>query len=198
VTGPEPRGATNASPRALANPGPILLVVAIGAIAVIVAIGSILRRPAVPAVVSEDYSRVAARLLVPDVRGADAVAVARALNGQHPSIAVQLPVLDDAGYLLEGGAVRPMREKPGVVGIYRNQRMDLLVTHVYQGVVSELPGPPEVRDVDGRRFVIQRKANNILVFWQHGPLVMVVTSSLPFEQVIRLADAAARSVDAQK
>lgn len=198
MTDSEPPGSPNAPPRPLASPGPILIVVAIGAIAVILAIASILKRPAVPAVVSEDYSRVAARLLVPEVSGADAVAVARALNRRQPSIAVRLPSLEEAGYALDGGAVRQMSGKPGVVAIYRNRRMDFLVTHVYEGAVSELPGPPEVRQVDDRRFVIQRKSSNILVFWQHGPLVMVVTSSLPIEQVIKLASAAARSVDAQK
>ena len=191
-------GSFRASERPLAKPGPILVVVAIGAIALIVAIVSILRRPAVPAVISEDYARVAGRLLVPEVPGADPIAVARSLNARQPSIVVRLPSLGEAGYTLEGTAIRTMSDKPGVVAIYRNRAMDLLVVHVYRGVLSELPGPPEVRQVNQRRFVIQRKSTNILVFWQDGPLVMVVTSSLPIEQVIKLAEKAAQSVDAQE
>jgi hypothetical protein len=197
VSASQPRGSQDAAPRPLANPGPILIVVTIGAIAVIVAIASILKRPAVPAVVSEDYSRVAARLLVPDVRGADAAAVAQGLNRRQPALSVRLPSLDEAGYALEGGALRAIWNRPGVVAIYRNRRMDVLVTHIYQGVLADLPGPPEVRRVNNRTFIIHRKANNILVFWQDGPVVMVVTSSLPIEQVIKLADAAARSVEAK-
>jgi hypothetical protein len=89
-----------------------------------------------------------------------------------------------------------MSNQPGVVAIYRNRALDLLVVHTYRGALSELPGPPEMRQVNQRRFVIQRKATNILVFWQDGPLVMVVTSTLPVEQVIKLAEKAARSVEA--
>ena len=52
ATGSEPR---HASSRPLANPAPILIVVAIGAIALIAGIVSIVRNPTVPAVISEDY-----------------------------------------------------------------------------------------------------------------------------------------------
>ena len=106
VTNSASPGSVGASARPLANPGPILVVVTIGAIALIVAIASILRRPAVPAVISEDYTRVAGRLLVPEVRGADPDAVARGLNARQPSFVVRLPSFGDAGYTLEGGAIR--------------------------------------------------------------------------------------------
>jgi hypothetical protein len=195
VTAAVPRG-EHESPRPLASPVPILMVVTLGAIAVIVAIFSILRHPTVPAVISEDYTRVAGGLLVPEVRGADPAAVARALNARRPSLGVRLPQLRDAGYSLEGGAIRAMSEQPGVVAIYRNRAMDLLVAHAYHGTLSDLPGPPEVRQANGHRFVLQRKATNILAFWQQGPVVMVVTSSLPVEQVVKLAVQAAHSLDA--
>jgi hypothetical protein len=196
MTAPAPPGPGNTPSRPLARPGPILVVVAIGALAIIVAIASIVRRPAVPAVISEDYTRVAGSLLLPEVRDADPAALARALNGRQRSLVVRLPLLRDAGYMLEGGAIRRVSDKPGVVAIYRNRAMDLLVAHAYQGSLSELPGPPEVRQVSGRRFVLQRKSTNILVFWQEGPVVMVVTSSLPVEQVVKLATHAAQSLDA--
>ena len=176
-------------PRPLASPVPILVVVTIGAIAVIVAICSILRHPAVPAVISEDYTRVAGGLLVPEVRGADPDAVARALNAVNRRSASACRNCATPDIRWKGARSAPMSEQPGVVAIYRNRAMDLLVAHAYQGTLSELPGPPEMRQVNGRRFVIQRKATNILVFWQDGPVVMVVTSSLPVEQVIKLADA---------
>ena len=55
-----------------------------------------------------------------------------------------------------------------------------------------------MRQIDGRRFVIQQKAANILVFWQDGPVVRVITSNLPVEQVLRLAANAALSLDTKK
>lgn len=196
MTDAAPREAHHASLRPLASPGPILVVVTIAALAMIVAVASIVRRPAVPAVISEDYSRVAGSLLLPDVRESDPAALARALSRRQSSLALRLPRLRSAGYTLEGGAVRPMSNQPGVVAMYRNRALDLLVVHAYQGSLSELPAQPEVRQVGGRRFVLQRKATNILVFWQDGPVVMVITSSLPVEQVIKLATQAAQSLDA--
>jgi hypothetical protein len=184
------------SSRPLASPWPILIVIAIGAMAVIAAIASIVRQPTVPAVISEDYSRVAARLLLPGMRDADPSRLGRALMARQPALVVRLPSLSQDGYTLEGGAIRSMLGRPGVVAIYRNPAMDLVVVHAYQGVLSELPGPPEVRQTNNRRFVLQRKATNILAFWQVGPTVTVMTSSLPVEQVVRLAARAARSIDA--
>src|SRR4029453_2039126 len=107
VTAASPRGA-HESPRPLASPVPILIVISLGAIAVSVAIFSILRHPTAPAVIAEDYTRVAGGLLVPEVRGTDRAAVARALNARHPSLVVRLPQLRDAGYSLGGGAIRPL------------------------------------------------------------------------------------------
>ena len=189
------RGALPPSSRPLANPAPILTVVAIGGIAIIAAIVSILRHPTVPAVISEDYSRVAARLLLPDVQGSDRAIVSRELAARQPALRVTLPSLSGASYALEGATVRQMRDAPGVVAIYRNPELDLVVAHAYVGTTADLPGPPEVRQIDGRRFVIQRKATNILVFWQDGPVVRVMTSNLPSEQVLRLAANAALSLD---
>jgi hypothetical protein len=190
---PDARG-PHPSARPLATPGPILIVVGIGALAAIATLASIVRQPTVPAVISEDYSRVAARLLLPEVRDADPSRLARALTGRQGSLVVRLPSLSDAGYILEGGAIRTMLGRPGVVAIYHNRALDLVVAHAYQGALSELPGPPEIRQTEHRHLVLHRKATNILVFWQVGPTVMVITSSLPVEQVVRLAVTAARSV----
>ena len=192
------REALQPSSRPFANPTPILAVVAIGAIAVITAIVSILRHPTVPTVISEDYSRVAALLLLPDVQGGDRAMVSRELAARQPALRVTLPSLSGASYALEGATVRQMLDAPGVVAIYRNRALDLVVAHAYVGTTADLPGPPEVRQIDGHRFVIQRKATNILVFWQDGSVVRVITSNLPAEQVLRLAANAALSLDTKK
>ena len=123
--------------------------------------------------------------------------VSRELAARQPALRVTLPSLSGASYALEGATVRQMLDAPGVVAIYHNRALDLVVAHAYAGTTADLPGPPEVRQIDGRRFVIQRKATNILVFWQDGPVVRVITSSLPVEQVVRLATNAAQSLDAK-
>ncbi len=135
--------------------------------------------------------RVAGGVLVPDVKATDPFALAETLRARQSSLAARVPALTDAGYELAGGAVRPIDDRPGIIAVYRNRPLDLLVFHAYHGRVSELPGTPEIRKDRGRVYAVHRKSTNILVFWQEGPVVMVLTSSLPVEQVMKLAFAAA-------
>ena len=44
-----------------------------------------------------------------------------------------------------------------------------------------------MREQHGRRYFVHRKSTNVLVFWQDGSRVDVLTSSLPAEQVVALA-----------
>jgi anti-sigma factor RsiW len=170
-------------------------VVLLGAVAIAGAVASILRHPGIPALIAEDYMRVAGGVLVADVQAADPEVLARSLRARQASLAARVPALRDAGYELAGGAVHPIAGRPGIIGIYRNRALDLLVFHAYQGSASELPGTPEVRENRGRVYTLQRKSTNILVFWQEGPVVMVLTSTLPVEQVVKLAFAAAAAGD---
>ena len=50
-----------------------------------------------------------------------------------------------------------------------------------------MPETTDVRDQHGRRYFVHRKATNVLVFWQDGSRLDVLTSSLPAEQVFALA-----------
>jgi anti-sigma factor RsiW len=165
--------------------------VLLGGVAIGVAIASILRHPETPALIAEDYMRVAGGLLVPDVQVDDPDTLARSLQARQASLAARVPALTDAGYELAGGAVRPIDDRPGIITVYRNRSLDLLVLHTYQGSVSELPVAAEVREHRGRVYSLHRKSTNILVFWQEGPVVMALTSTLPVEQVMKLAFAAA-------
>jgi anti-sigma factor RsiW len=180
--------------RPLASSRPILFVVLVGAAAIAAAIASILRHPGIPALIAEDYMRVAGGVLVPDVRATDPFALAESLRARQASLAARVPALTDAGYELAGGAVRPIDDRPGIIAIYRNRPLDLVVFHAYHGRVSELLGTPEVREDRGRVYAVHRKSTNILVFWQEGPIVMVLTSSLPVEQVLKLAYTAAAPI----
>lgn len=177
--------------RPLVEPGPVIVVAAIGLIAIAGLIVSLFRHPGVPAVVAEDYTRVAGGVLAPEVRGADAAALTAALAARQPGLDARVPDLSGAGYRLAGGAVHAMAGQPGVVAIYRNDLQDLLVFHAFEGHVSDLPNTTDVRKHEGRRYYVHRKAADILVFWQDGPRVLVVTSSLPAEQVLKLAYEAA-------
>ena len=71
--------------------------------------------------------RVAGGVLVPDVRATDPFALAESLRARQMSLAARVPALTDAGYELAGGAVRPIDDRPGIIAIYRNRPLDLVV-----------------------------------------------------------------------
>ena len=73
------------------------------------------------------------------------------------------------------------------VAIYRNGDQDLVVWHQFLGTTADLPDTNDVREQHGRRYFVHRKSTNVLVFWQDGSRVDVLTSSLPTEQVVALA-----------
>jgi hypothetical protein len=177
--------------RPLVEPGPVLVVAGIGLVAILGLVISLFRQPEIPAVVSLDYTRVAGGLLVPEVPEAGAAELSAALEGRLPGFGARVPDLTKAGYRLAGGAVHEMAGRRGVVAIYRNGLQDLLVFHAFEGKMADLPKTNDVRTHDGQRYFVHRKAADILVFWQDGSRVLVVTSSLPVEQVVKLAYLAA-------
>jgi hypothetical protein len=181
-----------AEERPLVSGGPIVVVAAIGLIAVAAVVLSLFRHPGMPALIAEDYMRVAGSLLVPEIATSDANRLTASLLERQPACRARIPDLRDQGFMLAGGAVRTVDHRPGVVAIYRNGLMDLVVIHAFAGAASDVPASSEVRQQDGRQFYIHRKSTNVLVFWHEGESVMVLTSSLPAEQVFRLALSASR------
>ncbi|HEX7085872.1 MAG TPA: hypothetical protein VF198_05875 [Vicinamibacterales bacterium] len=172
--------------RPLAEARPFIIVAALGAIAVSIVVALLFRDPGMPAHVNQDYMRVAGKVLRAELPLADAQALTAALRDRF-SQPVTVPALADLQYELEGGAISELGGRPAAVAIFHSDRRDLLVWHAYEGQVSELPSTPDVRDQDGRRYYVHRKTTNTLVFWQDGPVVACITSSLPSEQVFEIA-----------
>jgi anti-sigma factor RsiW len=178
------------SARPLNDPGLFVTISVVAAVAIGGLVFTMLRRPAVPAVVSLDYTKVAGGVLVPALRISEPSALAAALDSAAPGLAARVPDLMPEGYALDGGALHAVIDRPGIVAIYHNVLQDLVVWQVYRGDISELPGTTDVREHDGRRYYVHRKSTYALVFWQEGPRVQVLTSSLPAEQAVRIAFAA--------
>jgi hypothetical protein len=175
--------------RPLAHPGPFLVIAGLGLIAVVGLVLSFWRDPGLPAHVAEGYMRVAGGLVPPTADGPDPIPVARVLSSAGPG-PVRVPDLSAAGFTLTGGAVVTLGDQPAAVAIYQDARRDLLVWHALPGTLDALPPSADVRDAGGRRFVVHYKATLTLVFWQEGPMLAVVTASLPAEQVVAAAAAA--------
>lgn len=190
MTPPEPQAADAADlheKRPLNAPGLFVGMAIFAATAIAILVYTMIRTPQIPAVVSLDYTKVAGSVLAIDERQADARALQAALARRQPGLDVSVPDLSTAGFTLEGGSVRPVVGRPGIVAIYHNALQDLVVWHQFAGSAADLPETTDVRDQHGRRYFVHRKATNVLVFWQDGSRLDVLTSSLPAEQVFALA-----------
>ncbi len=176
--------------RPLNAPGLFVGMAIVGATAIAILVYTMVRTPQIPAIVSLDYTKVAGSVLVVEERQTDARALQAALARRQPGLDVSVPDLSAAGFVLEGGSVHPLIGRSGVVAIYRNALQDLVVWHQFTGSTADLPDTTDVREQHGRRYFVHRKSTNVLVFWQDGSRVDVLTSSLPAERVVALALAA--------
>src|SRR5882672_11322680 len=93
------------SARPLNDPGLFVTLAVVAALAIAGLVVSMLRRPPIPAVVSQDYTSVAGGVLVPTVRIQEARALTAALDAAAPGLGARVPDLTAEGYGLEGGAV---------------------------------------------------------------------------------------------
>jgi hypothetical protein len=173
--------------RPLNAPGLFVGMAILAATAIAILVYTMVRTPQIPAIVSLDYTKVAGSVLVAEERQTDARALQEALARRQPGFDVGVPDLSAAGFVLEGGSIHPLVGRPGIVAIYHNALQDLVVWHQFAGTTADLPETTDVREQHGRRYFVHRKSTNVLVFWQDGPRVDVLTSSLPAEQVVALA-----------
>jgi len=174
--------------RPQAEPLPFIIVGGIGLTAIAAMVILLFRPQPIPAVVSQDFTNVAGAVLNVEIAQTDPGLLTTSLADREPSVAgVRVPDLRPRGFSLVGGRTRAVRGSPGVLAIYRNDMEELVVWQAYAGQLADLPATTDVRDHGGRHYVVHRKASHILVFWQQGPHVQVITASLPAEQVVPLA-----------
>lgn len=176
----------SADERPLARPGPFVALAAIGAIAIVGLAISMLLNPGLPAYVSDLYMRVAGGLVVPSVRTGDAAALSARL-AEAPPGEVRVPALDAAGWRLEGGTHVSLGGEPAATAIYRNGIGEYLVWQAVAGDAAALPETADVREQDGRQYLVHYKSTTTLVFWQEGPRLAVLVASLPAEHVMAIA-----------
>lgn len=174
--------------RPLVEPLPFLIVGGIGLTAILAVVISMFRPLSIPAAISQDFTKVAGAVLDVAVNQSDAGLLTTALANREPGVAgVRVPDLRPQGFALVGGTGREVAGRPGILAIYRNGSQELLIWEAYAGELADLPATTDVRDHGGRHYVVHRKASHILVFWQEGAHVQVLTASLPAEQVVSLA-----------
>ena len=163
--------------RPLVEPLPFIIVGGIGLTAIAAMVISLFRPLPIPAIVSQDFMKVAGAVVNVDVTQSDPGLLTASLADREPSVGgVHVPDLRSRGFSLLGGRTREIRGSPGVLAVYRNSMQELLVWQAYVGQLTDLPVTTDVRDHGGRHYVVHRKASHILVFWQQGSHVQVITA----------------------
>src|SRR5262249_51735435 len=107
--------------RPLVEPLPFLIVAGLGFTAIAAMVISLFRPLPIPAVISQDFTKVAGAVLKVDVAQADPGLLTAVLTDRERSIAgARVPDLRPQGFALVGGGARAVGDNPGVLAVYRN------------------------------------------------------------------------------
>jgi anti-sigma factor RsiW len=143
-----------------------------------------------PAQAARDFGAVASRSLPLAIQTSDAAVLERYF-ADTPGPRVRVIDLAMMDIVLEGGARYSLAGHASALYSYRTPSGARLVCQMYDGLLSDLPPPQDVRDENGFRFQIYKRGSVTLVFWQEGELVCVLASELPASEVVALAVAKA-------
>lgn len=168
---------------------PVVVGAAIVGLVLIVILATVRRDPGLVASLSQEYTRVMAGTLVPTVRPP-----AGALGDQLRNAGVGFDVhVRDLGpeFVLLGGTTTDVEGRRVAAWMYRAHGSETVLVEAFRGGVDELGTPDEVRADPPPRLALFRKTTQTIVAWQEGPLVYVLISTLPTEQVVALARRAA-------
>ena len=75
--------------------------------------------------------------------------------------------------------------------MYRSVDADLVLVEVFEAPLAQLGAPDDRRAEPRPELLLYHKTTQTIVCWQDGSLVYALISTLPTEQVVRLARRAA-------
>jgi anti-sigma factor RsiW len=144
--------------------------------------------------VANDFTAYSSGALDLDLRSSDGEAVESLFAAGGIEFRTRVFDLGMMQYQLAGGRIHHLRNRPSVLFAYRGPEGRNLICQMYEGQLTELPRPDEVREHDGITFKVYRAGRLTLVFWQEGAVVCVLASDAESEAVIQLAYAKAVKV----
>jgi hypothetical protein len=156
------------------------------AVVLVIMASTVTRGPGFTAKLSQEYTSLMAGSLAPDLAFHDPEQLASALERAGLPFRVRIPSLGPT-LRLAGGRVSEVHGHRAAAWIYRSEAADSVLGEAMQASVNDL-GPPDERRSDSHRpLALYRKMTQTLVCWQEGPLLYVIVSTLPSEQVVALA-----------
>ncbi len=153
--------------------------------------GGRFRTSSVPDSVADVYRAYASNALSLEVASNDPIELERYFLGRGLPFPTRVFDLGMMGFPLEGGGVRPVGGRDGLLIAYRGADGRVLLCQMYEGSVADLPEPIDRRTNDGITFHLYRDGDVTLVFWQEGAVVCVLAAEGDPETAIQLAFAKA-------
>jgi len=138
-----------------------------------------------------DFVAYGAAKLTLDTASADGPALERYFSRRGLAFRTRLFDLRMIGYNLIGGRVHRLNRRPSALFAYRGPNGQKLVCEMYEGRTADLPSGGEAVSHGGIEFRIFRRQGFTMVFWQEGPVVCVLVSNAPTQDVVAFAYAKA-------
>jgi anti-sigma factor RsiW len=169
---------------------PVVIGTVVVGVILVVLLASLGRQPDLVARLSQQYTAVMAGTLAPDIETADPVKLADALRVNGLPFTVRVPLLEPE-FRLVGGRPTSVDNRATAAWMYRSADAEMVLVEAFAAPLADL-GESDDRRVDRHpELFLYRKTTQTIVCWQDGPLVYALISTLPTEQVVRLARRAA-------
>lgn len=173
---------------------PVPLLVAVGVVLAVTTVVLLSRNSDIPASVARDFDAWRDGALALDLRTSDPVALEAHFAERGLNFRTRVLDLGMMRYRLVGGAVHAVGVHRSALFVYEGPEGRSLVCEMYEGRLSELPAPASIREHGGLTFRVYERNGRTLVFWEEGPVICVLTSDMPMEEVVQLAFAKAMRV----
>jgi anti-sigma factor RsiW len=162
------------------------------AAALLIAVLLLLRRPSgdLPAAAIHDLRSVSSGSVPLELRTEDTKQMQRWFDARL-DFSTRVFDFGMMRYQLVGGRIDKVGEHRSALFVYRHANGALVVCQMFRGTTEELPRGAHRRSHNGIDFFIYQRGPATAVFWQEGPVVCVLASTIPSEEAISLAFAKA-------
>jgi hypothetical protein len=141
---------------------------------------------------ARDWKRWTSGRVHLELRSGSPQAISRFFADRGVAFPVSSEMIALPGYRLLGARVHSLDGRRTTFSVYRGRNNETLVYQMYEGVLGDLPGGGRVFESDGARLLVFRASDLTQVFWQEGPVVCVLVSDAPPEELVRVVLAKVR------
>jgi anti-sigma factor RsiW len=140
-----------------------------------------------PSAAAHDWKRWTSGRLHLELRSGSPPAISRFFADRGIAFPVPAEMIEIPGYRLLGARVHSLGGRRSTFSVYRGRNDETVVCQMYEGSVGDLPAGGRVLENGGVRVLVFQASDLTEVFWQDGPIVCVLVSDAPPEEIVRIA-----------